>query len=308
MQAMHSVNNPRSVGCSPSDLRRRLSCYEASMTLARLTEVLAPAAVSGTGLGAFNVFSIEHAEALTAAAETAGTPVVLQISQNAVRYHGSLAPIGLATLALARMATVPMVVHLDHATDGSLVEEAVELGFGSVMFDASAMPYSENVAATAAIVRRCHDAGLDVEAELGEVGGKDGVHGSGVRTRPDEAVAFVDATGIDALAVAVGSSHAMTERHVALDLELISALRGAVPVPLVLHGSSGVPDEELVRAVKAGMTKINIATHLNQVFTNTVRATLAANPSMVDSRRYLGPARDAVATEAARLLLMFRDL
>jgi fructose-bisphosphate aldolase, class II len=277
------------------------------VTLARLTDVMAPAAVSGTGLGAFNVFSIEHAEALTAAADTAGTPVVLQISQNAVRYHGSLAPIGLATLALARTATVPMVVHLDHATDGSLVEEAVELGFGSVMFDASAMPYSENVAATAAIVRRCHDAGLDVEAELGEVGGKDGVHGSGVRTRPEEAVAFVDATGIDALAVAVGSSHAMTERRVALDLELISALRGAVPVPLVLHGSSGVPDEELVRAVKAGMTKINIATHLNQVFTNSVRATLAANPSMVDSRRYLGPARDAVATEAARLLLMFRD-
>jgi fructose-bisphosphate aldolase, class II len=278
------------------------------VTLARLTDVMAPAAVSGTGLGAFNVFSIEHAEALTAAADTAGTPLVLQISQNAVRYHGSLAPIGLATLALARTATVPMVVHLDHATDGSLVEEAVELGFGSVMFDASAMPYSENVAATAAIVRRCHDAGLDVEAELGEVGGKDGVHGSGVRTRPEEAVAFVDATGIDALAVAVGSSHAMTERRVALDLELISALRGAVPVPLVLHGSSGVPDEELVRAVKAGMTKINIATHLNQVFTNSVRATLAANPSMVDSRRYLGPARDAVATEAARLLLMFRDL
>ena len=278
------------------------------MTLARLSEVMAPAAVSGTGLGAFNVFSIEHAEALTAGAETAGIPVVLQISQNAVRYHGSLVPIGLATLALARMAIVPIVVHLDHATDQSLVAEAVELGFGSVMFDASAMPYTENVAATAAIVRRCHDAGLDVEAELGEIGGKDGVHGSGVRTRPDEAGAFVDATGVDALAVAVGSSHAMTERHAVLDLELISALRAAVPVPLVLHGSSGVPDEELVRAVKAGMTKINIATHLNQVFTNSVRATLAASPSMVDSRRYLGPARDAVAAEAARLLRLFRDL
>ena len=278
------------------------------MTLARLSEVMVPAAVSGTGLGAFNVFSIEHAEALTAGAETAGTPVVLQISQNAVRYHGSLVPIGLATLALARMAIVPIVVHLDHATDQSLVAEAVELGFGSVMFDASTMPYTENVAATAAIVLRCHDAGLDVEAELGEIGGKDGVHGSGARTRPDEAGAFVDATGVDALAVAVGSSHAMTERHAVLDLELISALRAAVPVPLVLHGSSGVPDEELVRAVKAGMTKINIATHLNQVFTNSVRATLAASPSMVDSRRYLGPARDAVAAEAARLLLLFRDL
>ena len=197
--------------------------------------MLVPAAASGTGLGAFNVFGIEHAEALTAAAEAAGTPVVLQISQNAVRYHGALAPIGLATLALARTGTVPMVVHLDHATDASLVDEAVALGFGSVMFDASTMPYAENVATTAAMVRRCHDRGLDVEAELGEVGGKDGVHRSGVRTRPDEAGAFVEATGVDALAVAVGTSHAMTERQVALDLELISQLRAAVPVPLVLR-------------------------------------------------------------------------
>jgi fructose-bisphosphate aldolase, class II len=278
------------------------------MTLARLTEVLAPAAASGTGLGAFNVFSIEHAEALTAAAETAGTPVVLQISQNAVRYHGALPPIGLATLALARNGAVPMVVHLDHATDPSLVDEAIELGFGSVMFDASSMPYAENVAATAEIVRRCHDRGLDVEAELGEIDGKNGVHSPGARTDPEEARAFVEATGVDALAAAVGTSHAMTERHVALDLELIRALRAAVPVPLVLHGSSGVPDQELVRAVEAGMTKINIATHLNQVFTNSVRETLAGNPAMVDSRRYLGPARDAVAVEAARLLRMFSDL
>ena len=272
------------------------------MTLARLTEVLAPAAASGIGLGAFNVFSIEHAEAFAIAAEAAGTPVVLQISQNAVRYHGALAPIGLATLALARNGTVPMVVHLDHVTDESLVDEAVSLGFGSVMFDASTMPYADNVASTAAIVRRCHDSGIDVEAELGEIGGKDGVHGSGVRTRPGEAADFAEATGVDALAVAVGSSHAMTERRVALDLELISSLRAAVPVPLVLHGSSGVPDEELIRAVKSGMTKINIATHLNQVFTHSVRATLAANPDMVDSRRYLGPAREAVAAESARLL------
>jgi fructose-bisphosphate aldolase, class II len=278
------------------------------VTLARLTEVLAPAVASGVGLGAFNVFSIEHAEALTAAAEAAGTPLVLQISQNAVRYHGSLAPIGLATLALARGGAVPMVVHLDHATDASLVDEAIELGFGSVMFDASSMPYAENVAATAEIVRRCHDRGLDVEAELGEIGGKNGVHSPGARTDPEEARAFVEATGVDALAAAVGTSHAMTERHVALDLELIRALRAAVPVPLVLHGSSGVPDQELVRAVEAGMTKINIATHLNQVFTNSVRETLAGNPAMVDSRRYLGPARDAVAVEAARLLRMFSDL
>ena len=113
---------------------------------------------------------------------------------------------------------------------------------------------------------------------------------------------------MDALAVAVGTLHAMTERSVALDLELIGELRDAVPVPLVLHGSSGVPDEELVRAVDAGMTKINIATHLNQVFTNSVRSSLADNPTMVDSRKYLGPARDAVTVEAARLLRILNGL
>jgi fructose-bisphosphate aldolase class II len=283
-------------------------CYEASVTLARLTDVLGPAAASGTGLGAFNVFSIEHAEAFTAAAEAAETPVVLQISQNAVRYHGTLAPIGLATLELARNAGVPVVVHLDHVTQTGLVSEAIALGFGSVMFDASTMAYRENVAATAAVVQQCHDAGLDVEAELGEIGGKDGVHAAGARTSPEEARAFAEATEVDALAVAVGTSHAMTERRVALDLELISALRSAVPVPLVLHGSSGVPDEELVRAIEAGITKINIATHLNQVFTDSIRATLTANPKLVDSRKYLGPARDAAAAEAERLLRLLADL
>jgi fructose-bisphosphate aldolase class II len=272
------------------------------VTLARLSDLLVPAAASGKGLGAFNVFSIEHAEAFTAAADAAKTPVVLQISQNAVRYHGALAPIGLATLTLARSATAPVVVHLDHATEKRLVEEAISLGFGSVMFDASAMAYEQNVAATAAIVEACHEGGLDVEAELGEIGGKDGVHAAGARTRPEEAKAFVQATGVDSLAVAVGTSHAMTERNLLLDLELIKALRTAVPVPLVLHGSSGVPDHELIKAVEAGMTKINIATHLNHVFTDSVRATLAANPAMVDSRRYLGPARDALKDEATRLL------
>jgi len=274
------------------------------VTAVGLVGLLAPAAAAGRGLGAFNVFSLEHAEALVAAAEQAGAPVVLQISQNAVRYHRSLAPIALATLALARAATVPAVVHLDHATDVALVHEAVALGFGSVMFDGSGLPYEENVRVTAEVVALCHAHGVDVEAELGEVGGKDGVHAPGVRTRPDEAAAFVAATGVDGLAVAVGSSHAMTERSAALDLDLVTEIRAAVPVPLVLHGSSGVPDDEIVRAVRAGMTKINIATHLNHVFTDEVRSVLQAQPRLVDSRKYLGPAREAMAAEAARLLVM----
>jgi ketose-bisphosphate aldolase len=272
------------------------------MTLARLTDLIQPAAAQRRGVGAFNVFSIEHAEALIAGAERAGIPVILQISQNAVRYHGALEPIGLATLAIARNASVPAVVHLDHATEEQLVEEAVDLGAGSVMYDASRLDYADNVTATAQVAQRCHRAGVDIEAELGEVGGKNGVHAAGARTAPAQAAEFVAATGVDALAVAVGSSHAMTERVAALDLDLIGRLRAAVPVPLVLHGSSGVSDDELIRAVAAGLTKINIATHLNVVFTQQVRDRLAGDPSLVDSRKYLGPARDAVADEVARLL------
>jgi fructose-bisphosphate aldolase class II len=272
------------------------------MPLVSGAEVVLSAAKAGKGVGAFNVIQIEHATALIAGAERAGAPVILQISENAVKYHGALKPIGVATLAAASAASVPVVVHLDHAMERDLVTEAVSLGFTSVMFDASKLEYDENVAVTADVTAFCHEHGVFVEAEIGEVGGKDGVHAPGARTQPAEAAAFAETTGVDALAVAVGSSHAMTERTAELDFALISQLRDAVPVPLVLHGSSGVADADLTRAVEAGMTKVNIATHLNNVFTGVVRQVLADNPALVDTRKYLGPARDAVAGEVARLL------
>jgi len=272
------------------------------MTLARLDEVLADAAAGGRGVGAFNVIQLEHAEALVAAAEQTGLPVVLQISENAVRYHGSLAPIALATRTIADRATVPCVLHLDHAVSEPLVDEAVGLGFTSVMYDGSRLGDEANRTATRAVVQRCHAAGVSVEAELGEIGGKDGVHAPGIRTDPDAAAQFVADCAVDALAVAVGSSHAMTSRTAELDMELIAAIHQRVPVPLVLHGASGVPDADLVAAVRAGMTKVNIATHLNNAFTTALRRHLAEDPDVVDTRRYLGTARDAVTAEAARLL------
>lgn len=270
--------------------------------LTPLRDVLVEAREAGRAVAAFNVIHLEHAEALTGAAEQVGLPVVLQISENTVTFHGSLAPLAAATRVLAERASVPVVLHLDHAVSEPLVEEALGLGFTSVMFDGSRLDDAENRAVTRAVVQRCHAAGVSVEAELGEIGGKDGVHAPGVRTRPDEAAAFALDTGVDALAVAVGSSHAMTERTAELDLALIADIRAQVGVPLVLHGSSGVPDAGLVAAVRAGMTKVNIATHLNSVFTAAVRSRLDQDPGLVDTRRYLGPARDAVQAEAARLL------
>jgi fructose-bisphosphate aldolase class II len=275
------------------------------MPLVPAADLVRSAAAAGTGVGAFNVIHLETAEALVEASASARLPVILQISQNCADYHGGLAPIGLATLAIARAAATPVAVHLDHAEREELVDEAVALGFGSVMFDGGALPYDENVELTARVAARAHAAGVFVEGELGEVGGKDGAHAPGVRTDPDEAAAFVAATGVDALAVAVGSSHAMTDRTAALDLELIGRLREALPVPLVLHGSSGVADEEIVRAVRAGMTKINVSTHLNGFFTRAIREVLERQPDIVDSRKYVREGRAAVVGEAARMLRDF---
>jgi fructose-bisphosphate aldolase class II len=272
------------------------------MPLVPTAAIVHAARTDGRGAAAFNVIQLEHAEAIVWGARRADAPVILQISQNAVRYHGAVRPIALAARAVAESAGVPVALHLDHATHRELVDEAVDLGVGSVMYDASALDYDANVRATAEVVRHCHERGVWVEAELGEIGGKDGVHAPGARTNPAEAAAYVADTGVDALAVAVGTSHAMLTRDAALDFRLIADLRAAVPVPLVLHGSSGVADADLSAAVTAGMTKINIATQLNKVFTAAVRERLAADPALVDTRRYLGVGRDAVAAEVHRLL------
>jgi fructose-bisphosphate aldolase, class II len=261
------------------------------MPLTSTAEIIATARAAGGGAGAFNVIGIEHAEAIVAGAEKAGAAVVLQVSENCVAYHGALAAIGRAVLAAADAATVPTAAHLDHATSADLIYEAVELGFGSVMFDGSALPYPENVRETARIAAWCHDRGICVEAELGEVGGKNGVHAAGARTDPGEAADFVCATSVDMLAVAVGSSHAMVTRDAVLDLDLVRRIRAAVP---------------LDAAVRAGLTKINIATQLNKVFTSAVRGYLTGDDAVTDPRHYLAAGREAVATEVARLLGVLR--
>jgi fructose-bisphosphate aldolase, class II len=258
---------------------------------------------SSTGaVGAFNVIHLEHAEALVQGAIEASLPTILQISENAVKFHGSLKPIAIATLAVAQSTSLPISVHLDHAESEELIHEALDLGFDSIMFDGSKLSFKENVEASKRVAARCKEYGATIEVELGEVGGKDGVHAPGARTNPSEAVAFVEETGVDLLAVAVGSSHAMHSRTAQLDFALIEELAKALRTPLVLHGSSGVSDDDLQRAVRAGMRKINIATHLNHIFTDEIRAKLAADPSLIDTRKYFAPARQAVASEVSRLL------
>lgn len=276
------------------------------MPLAQTADLVDAAYRAGTGLAAFNVITLEHAEGIVAGAEQAGRPVILQISENAVKFHhGRVRPIVAAAVAVAAEAGVEVSVHLDHIEDVELLYACAGAGVSSAMFDAAALGYDANVAATAAAADWAHRHGLHLEAELGEIGGKDGAHAPGVRTDPGEAAAFVAATGVDALAVAVGSSHAMAARTASLDLDLIARLRAAVPVPLVLHGSSGVAEDELRRAVAAGMTKINVGTLLNVRYTAAVRAHLAADQAVTDPRKYLTPARadmaDAVAGTIAAI-------
>jgi fructose-bisphosphate aldolase, class II len=275
------------------------------MTLVAMTDLARRAIHAGspTGIGAFNVIQLEHAEAIVAGAEAANRPVIMQVSENTAAYHRSLVPLALACLAVAEESSAEVVVHLDHATDAGLVRQAVALGVGSVMYDASAQPHASNVRSTREMTVEAHAAGVWVEAELGEIGGKDGVHAPGARTRPDEAATYVLETGVDALAVAVGSSHAMLTRDAELDHDLIAEIAAAVSVPLVLHGSSGVPDDGLRAAVELGMTKINIATHLNALMAAAVRGALL-DERLIDPRKYLGPGREVVAAEVGRLLTL----
>ena len=282
------------------------------MTLAHTHDLVAAAVARSSAVPAFNVITLEHAEAIIEGAESSGVAVLLQVSENAIRYHqaarepnGGFAPLLAACRELASASSIGVGLHLDHIESLELadrcLERADELGIGSIMFDGSTLAYAANVEITAAFTERAHARGVWVEAELGAIGGKDGAHTPGVRTDPDEARDFALATGVDALAVAVGSSHAMTEQTGSLDLDLISALAARVEIPLVLHGSSGVPHAQLAQAVAAGIRKVNVGTALNVAWTTAVRAALADQPTAVDPRRYFAGARDEMAAVVSRL-------
>ncbi|MEV6113988.1 class II fructose-bisphosphate aldolase [Streptomyces sp. NPDC052109] len=278
------------------------------MPLASTGELVTAAAETRSAVAAFNIITLEHVEAVIAGAESAGAPVVLQVSENAVKFrYGRLLPLARAAVAAAERAAVPVALHLDHVQSDDLLRQAPGAGFSSVMYDAARLPYADNVSATRAAADWAHAQGLWIEAELGQIGGKDGrrpldAHAPGARTDPDQARDFVAGTGIDALAVAIGSVHAMTTRTATLDHGLLKRLSAALAVPLVLHGSSGVPDGGLVAAVAGGIAKVNVGTALNVAMTAAIRAFLAARPDAVDSRTYLSVGREAMAQEVRRII------
>jgi fructose-bisphosphate aldolase, class II len=273
------------------------------VTLTATADLVATAAETRTAVLAFNAITLEHAEGIAEGAERAGVGLLMQVSENTVKFHGGrIAPLVSACAHIAKRSSAPLAVHLDHFQDDALIVDAITtaagLGVSSIMIDASHLPYQRNVDQTRSFTHQAQAAGLWVEAELGEIGGKDHTataHASGARTDPAEAVAFAEQTGVDGLAVAVGSTHAMTSRDASLDIALIHELAGSVTIPLVLHGSSGVADDQLRQAVDAGIRKINIGTALNVAYTDAIRFSLSSDPTKVDPRGYLAAGRRAIA-------------
>lgn len=260
-----------------------------------------------TAVIGFNVITLEYIEAIIFGAEETQLPLILQISENCIKFHGDFLPIGSAAIAAAHKSSVPISVHLDHCEDFTIIQEALDIGFDSIMFDGSKLPFSENVSKSKKMANLCHQYGATLEVEIGEIGGKDGNHAIGARTDPEVARKFVNEVEADLVAVAVGSSHAMNTRDATLDFELISTISKMVNIPLVLHGSSGVSDSDLVKASEAGISKVNISTLLNKSFTEQIRRFLIDNNQVVDPRKYLSVAKDSITTEVIRLLKMVSE-
>lgn len=268
-------------------------------------EVLPRAAAAGYAVPALNFHSLDMVPALLEVAEAERSPVILQASKGTIDFLGFDAIEAVVQVA-ARRCCVPVVLHLDHASEYGIVVGALRHGFTSVMADGSSLPFEENVLLTCKVAEAAHAAGVAVEGELGYVPragepvpeGAAGSPGGYEYTRPEQAEEFVARTGVDSLAVAVGTVHGLYREAPRLDLERLAAIRARVPVPLVLHGGSGVPADMLQAAIARGVAKVNFATELKHAWTGGLRASLADSKE-TDPRKILQPALRALQVEAA---------
>ena len=237
-------------------------------------------------VGAFNVENMEMVQAVVEAAEELRSPVILQTTPGTLKY-ASPEMFYANVAAAAENATVPVVMHLDHGNSFDLALRAFRAGYTSIMIDGSQKPFEENILLTKAVTDACHAGGVSVEAELGKVGGKeDDLISAAAYTDPEEAAEFVARTGVDSLAVAIGTAHGVYKGIPRLDLERISRIKDLVAVPLVLHGSSGVPDDTVRECIRRGMCKVNYATDLRIAFTQGVKEYLQAYPETFDPKKY----------------------
>ena len=259
-------------------------------------QLLLDAQKGGYAVGAFNVENMEMVQAVVAAAEELQSPVIMQTTPSTVKY-ADLAYFYANVKTAAEKASVPVVMHLDHGSSFELAMQALRTGYTSIMIDGSHESFEDNIAVTKSVVDACHPSGVPVEAELGKVGGKeddlDGGEGNPY-TDPQEAKQFVEATGVDSLAVALGTAHGVYKGTPKLDVNRLSEIREVVSIPLVLHGTSGVPDEAVKECIKRGICKVNYATDLRIAFSEGVNEVLHENPDTIDPKKYNARGREKV--------------
>lgn len=266
------------------------------MGLVPVSDLLREAEAGGYAVGAFNCNNMEIVQAIATAAQAERAPVIMQASQGAIKYAGIEYITAMASVA-ASLVDVPVALHLDHGTSFEQVMRCIRSGFSSVMIDGSKLPLEDNIALTRQVVAAARPVGVSVEAELGKIGGtEDDIHVDDADvyfTDPDEARRFVEETGVDSLAVAIGTAHGRYKGEPKLDFARLEKIRSLVNIPIVLHGSSGVPDAAIREAVRLGVRKINIDTNIREAFVDRFREVIAANPDEIDPRKILGPAREA---------------
>ena len=246
-------------------------------------------------VGAFNVENMEMVQAVIAAAEEMHSPIIIQTTPSTLKYASP--ELYLANVkALANKAEVPIAIHLDHGNSFELAMQTFRCGYTSIMIDGSQKPFEENIALTSAVVKAAHAANISVEAELGTVGGKEDSldNGEGGYTDPSKAKEFVERSGCDSLAVAIGTAHGVYKHAPKLDLNRLSVIREVVDIPLVLHGTSGVDDEVVKECVQRGICKVNYATDLRIAYTRGVKEVLAENPDTIDPKKYGARGREYV--------------
>lgn len=266
------------------------------MPLVTTKELLLDAQKNHYAVGAFNAENMEMVQAIVAAAEELHAPVIVQTTPGTLKY-ASPEMFYANVAAAAKAASVPVVMHLDHGSSFELALRAFRAGYTSVMIDGSHSGFEENIALTRSVVAACHAGGVSVEAELGKVGGKeddlDGGCGNGY-TDPAEAAEFALRTGVDSLAVAIGTAHGVYKGVPKLDVDRLSEIRKVVSIPLVLHGTSGVPDDAVRECIARGMCKVNYATDLRIAFSAGVKEYLAKDPDAFDPKKYNALGREKV--------------
>lgn len=266
------------------------------MSLVSVAELLLNAQKGNYAVGAFNCNNMEIVQAIVAAAEAEKSPVIVQASQGAIKYAG-IEYIAAMTRLAAEKASVPVALHLDHGTSFAQVMQCVRNSFTSVMIDGSKLHLDENIALTNKVIEAVRPLGVSVEAELGKIGGTEDditvTEREALFTDPAEAERFVQETHVDALAIAIGTAHGQYKGVPKLDFDRLKEIRKRIEAPIVLHGSSGVPDEAIREAISLGVCKVNIDTNIREAFVAAARLALANAPQEIDPRKMLGPAREA---------------